>query len=110
MATKFGAANFERRVEWTDPGAAHRRNALADADVACMARECIANRLSTIARLFDLTPAFLVSIHRNAQEDLPMKCIKCNTDNNLKDRTNGAGRCKQCRHEFAFDPKVMTGV
>src|SRR5258708_7071244 len=75
-----------------------------------MARECFANRLSTVARLFNLTPAFLFSLHRHAQEDLPMKCIKCNTDNNLKDRRNGAGRCKQCRHEFAFDPKVMTGV
>jgi hypothetical protein len=39
-----------------------------------------------------------------------LKCIKCNTDNNLKDRKSGNGRCKNCRHEFAFDPKVMSGV
>jgi hypothetical protein len=39
-----------------------------------------------------------------------VKCIKCSTDNNLKDRRDGSGRCKNCRHEFAFDPKVMPGV
>jgi hypothetical protein len=37
-----------------------------------------------------------------------VNCIKCNADNKLKDRTSG--RCKSCRHEFAFDPKVMSGI
>ena len=39
-----------------------------------------------------------------------MKCIKCDTDNNLKDRQGHSGRCKNCRHPFAFDPKIMSGV
>jgi hypothetical protein len=39
-----------------------------------------------------------------------VKCIKCNIENNLKERRDGNGRCKKCRHEFAFDPKVMPGV
>jgi hypothetical protein len=39
-----------------------------------------------------------------------VRCIKCNTDNTLKDRQAGGGRCKGCRHPFAFDPKVTPGV
>lgn len=41
-----------------------------------------------------------------------MKCIKCGTDNNLKDRTTWGGRCscKKCNHQFAFEPTAMTGV
>ena len=39
-----------------------------------------------------------------------MKCIKCDTDNTLKDRQGHSGRCKNCRHPFAFDPKIMSGV
>ncbi|HEY7544332.1 MAG TPA: hypothetical protein VID27_05590 [Blastocatellia bacterium] len=34
-----------------------------------------------------------------------MKCIKCQTDNTLKDRTGNRGRCKSCQHPFTFDPK-----
>ena len=36
-----------------------------------------------------------------------MKCIHCDTDNNLQDRTNNQGRCKNCNHPFAFEPKSM---
>lgn len=39
-----------------------------------------------------------------------MKCIRCDTDNNLKDRKASNGCCKKCRHQFAFDPKIMPGV
>lgn len=39
-----------------------------------------------------------------------MRCIKCHTENNLKDRRSKIGKCKECRHEFAFDPKSMSGV
>lgn len=39
-----------------------------------------------------------------------MKCIKCDTDNKLKDRKENNGRCKKCQHPFAFDPKVTPGV
>lgn len=35
-----------------------------------------------------------------------MKCIQCDTDNNLKDRTANQGRCKNCNHPFVFDPKA----
>ncbi len=38
-----------------------------------------------------------------------MKCINCGTDNNLKDRTANSGRCKNCNHQFAFEPTAMTG-
>lgn len=38
-----------------------------------------------------------------------MKCIQCNTDNKLKDRTANMGRCKSCSHAFAFEPTSMTG-
>src|SRR4028118_443703 len=37
-----------------------------------------------------------------------MKCVQCNTDNNLRDRTNNSGRCKQCNHPFLFDPTTIT--
>lgn len=33
-----------------------------------------------------------------------MKCIQCNTDNTLRDRTDNQGRCKNCNHPFAFEP------
>jgi hypothetical protein len=36
-----------------------------------------------------------------------MKCIQCNFDNNLKDRTANHGRCKYCKHPFAFEPTSM---
>ena len=36
-----------------------------------------------------------------------MKCIRCDTDNNLKDRTANVGRCKACSHSFAFEPTAM---
>ncbi len=39
-----------------------------------------------------------------------MKCIKCGTDNILKDRTANSGRCKNCNHPFVFEPTTMTGV
>ena len=39
-----------------------------------------------------------------------MKCIKCDADNKLKERQANSGRCKSCRHPFAFDPKVTRGV
>lgn len=36
-----------------------------------------------------------------------MKCIQCDADNNLKDRTTNQGRCKNCNHPFAFEPTTM---
>ena len=36
-----------------------------------------------------------------------MKCIQCDADNNLKDRTANQGRCKNCNHPFAFEPTTM---
>ncbi len=39
-----------------------------------------------------------------------MKCIKCETDNKLKERTEHRGRCKQCGHVFVFDPKATPGL
>jgi hypothetical protein len=33
-----------------------------------------------------------------------MKCINCQTDNNLRDRTANYGRCSRCNHQFAFEP------
>lgn len=39
-----------------------------------------------------------------------MKCIKCQTDNKLKERTANSGRCIKCRHPFTFDPKAGAGV
>ena len=38
-----------------------------------------------------------------------MKCIQCNVDNNLKDRTANQGRCSNCKHPFAFEPTSMEG-
>jgi hypothetical protein len=35
-----------------------------------------------------------------------MKCIKCGTDNKLRDRIKHQGRCKNCSHEFAFEPNT----
>lgn len=37
-----------------------------------------------------------------------MKCVKCGTDNDLRDRTKTSGRCKQCNHPFAFEPSMVT--
>jgi len=37
-----------------------------------------------------------------------MKCVQCNTDNNLRDRTRNSGRCKQCNHPFVFEPTTVT--
>ncbi|MBV6623233.1 MAG: hypothetical protein KI793_09915 [Rivularia sp. (in: Bacteria)] len=34
-----------------------------------------------------------------------MKCVNCGVDNNLKERTANQGRCKNCNHTFAFEPK-----
>lgn len=39
-----------------------------------------------------------------------MRCIKCDADNKLKERQANSGRCKSCRHPFAFDPKVTPGI
>lgn len=39
-----------------------------------------------------------------------MKCIQCQTDNTLKDRTDNHGRCKQCQHPFVFEPTSMGTV
>jgi hypothetical protein len=39
-----------------------------------------------------------------------MKCIKCGTDNKLKDRTANQGRCVKCNHPFAFEPMSMNKV
>jgi hypothetical protein len=39
-----------------------------------------------------------------------MKCIRCNTDNKLKDRTLYQGRCSSCRHPFTFEPTAMGSV
>ncbi|MDJ0675271.1 MAG: hypothetical protein QNJ36_07840 [Calothrix sp. MO_167.B42] len=39
-----------------------------------------------------------------------MKCIRCGTDNNLKDRTANQGRCKNCHHPFVFEPTTMGAI
>lgn len=39
-----------------------------------------------------------------------MKCIRCGTDNNLRERTDNRGLCKNCQHPFAFEPAIMTEV
>ncbi|MBE9094316.1 hypothetical protein [Tychonema sp. LEGE 07203] len=39
-----------------------------------------------------------------------MKCIKCGTDNKLRDRTAWGGRCKQCQHRFVFESTTINGV
>jgi hypothetical protein len=36
-----------------------------------------------------------------------MKCVKCGTDNDLKERTDNGGRCKNCSHPFAFEPSAV---
>jgi hypothetical protein len=36
-----------------------------------------------------------------------MKCIQCNADNDLRDRTRNQGRCCKCKHPFAFEPTSM---
>lgn len=36
-----------------------------------------------------------------------MKCIKCNTDNKFKERTANKGKCKNCGHQFVFEPKQV---
>lgn len=36
-----------------------------------------------------------------------MKCVQCQTNNNLKDRTANQGRCKNCGHPFVFEPTTM---
>jgi hypothetical protein len=38
-----------------------------------------------------------------------MKCINCDIDNNLRERTDNLGRCKNCSHEFVFEPTIMLG-
>jgi DNA-directed RNA polymerase subunit RPC12/RpoP len=37
-----------------------------------------------------------------------MKCVKCGTDNDLRDRTTNQGRCKSCNHPFVFEPSAVT--
>jgi hypothetical protein len=37
-----------------------------------------------------------------------MKCIYCNTDTPYPQRTANHGRCRACRHPFAFEPKTLT--
>ncbi|MEP6500677.1 hypothetical protein [Microcoleus vaginatus] len=37
-----------------------------------------------------------------------MKCVQCQTDNILSDRTRNSGRCKQCNHPFVFEPTAVT--
>jgi hypothetical protein len=39
-----------------------------------------------------------------------MKCIKCQTDSKLKDRTGNGSRCAACQHPFAFEPTEMKTV
>jgi len=39
-----------------------------------------------------------------------MKCIKCGEDNNLQERTDHGGQCKQCHHPFAFEPTTETNL
>ncbi len=34
-----------------------------------------------------------------------MKCVNCGVDNNLKERTENQGRCKNCNHTFTFEPQ-----
>jgi hypothetical protein len=35
-----------------------------------------------------------------------VKCVKCQTENNLKERKETNGKCKSCKHPFTFDPKL----
>ncbi|MGD1911089.1 MAG: hypothetical protein ACFB2X_09605 [Rivularia sp. (in: cyanobacteria)] len=34
-----------------------------------------------------------------------MKCVNCGVDNNLKERTENQGKCKNCNHTFTFEPQ-----
>ena len=36
-----------------------------------------------------------------------MKCINCGTQNNYKERVANYRRCKNCNHQFVFEPKLM---
>ena len=35
-----------------------------------------------------------------------MKCVRCQKNNNLRERIKAGGRCKYCGHRFVFDPKA----
>ena len=35
---------------------------------------------------------------------MDMKCVKCNTNSSLSQRTKHKGRCKNCYHPFVFEP------
>lgn len=39
-----------------------------------------------------------------------MKCIQCQVDNNLRDRTANFGSCSNCKHKFVFEPTTMGTV
>src|SRR4028118_1019940 len=39
-----------------------------------------------------------------------MKCINCQTDNNLRERRANSGRCKRCQHRFVFESTTINGV
>ncbi|MGQ4649351.1 hypothetical protein [Lyngbya aestuarii] len=39
-----------------------------------------------------------------------MKCVRCGTDNKLKERTANFGSCKNCGHSFSFEPTSMGSV
>jgi DNA-directed RNA polymerase subunit RPC12/RpoP len=39
-----------------------------------------------------------------------MKCIKCGTDNNLRDRRLNSDRCKRCQHRFVFESTTINRV
>ncbi len=39
-----------------------------------------------------------------------MKCIQCQTDSRLQDRTANFGNCSRCNHKFAFEPTTMGTV
>jgi DNA-directed RNA polymerase subunit RPC12/RpoP len=39
-----------------------------------------------------------------------MKCINCQTDNNLRERRANSYRCKRCQHRFVFESTTINGV
>ena len=39
-----------------------------------------------------------------------MKCIQCGTDNNWEDRKKNYGQCKQCNHQFVFEPQKTMDI
>lgn len=39
-----------------------------------------------------------------------IKCIRCGTSNNLRERTTNQGLCKNCGHPFVFEPAIMKEV